>query len=152
MSLAPEHPSGWPRAVAPPFTLTRAIADLAGVCRRDHAVGLERRCEGGHLLPVHRDADTLVGVQHAPVRERHGDDLALEAPLSDAPPRLLVALGGELVQLLALEPPLLGDQLGGEPLGDDVVALGELRADGAVPRPLAVGAHGDPGHALDATR
>ena len=63
-----------------------------------------------------------------------------------------MTLGRELVELLALEPPRLGDQLRGSPLGHDVVALLQPGRE----RPLAgahrVRAHRHARHVLDAAR
>src|SRR2546430_2321829 len=96
--------------------------------------------------------DPLVRVEDGAVGQGHGHDLAREPALRDGPPRLLVTLGRELVELLALEPPLLGDQLRGDPLGDDREALMEPGRQGALAGALGVRAHWHPRHVLDAAR
>ena len=60
--------------------------------------------------------------------DRH--DLALEAALLDRGQRAAVRLVRVRVELLAGEPPLLGDQLGRDPLRDDLPALEQLSARG----------------------
>src|SRR2546430_1946221 len=100
-----------------------AVGDLRGVGGGHHTVGLEGRRQRRYFFAVDGHADALVGVEDGAVWERHRPDLALEPPLGDRASGLLVALRRELVELLALEPPRLGDQLRGNPLGHDVVAL-----------------------------
>src|SRR2546428_524269 len=94
----------------------------------------------------------LVGVEDGAVGQRHSHDLPREPALGDRAAGLLVAPGREPVELLPLEPPRLGDQLRGDPLGHDVVALLEAGRE----RPLApahhVRTHRHACHVLDATR
>ena len=60
-----------------------------------------------------------------------------------------MALRGKLVELLALESPLLGDHLGRDPLRHDVEALLELWRERPVAGSHGVGAHRHARHVLD---
>ena len=81
------------------------------------------------------------------VRDLHRDDLPFETSLVDRTDGAPVRLERERVELLAGQVPLLGDQLGRDPLHDDLVALQELWGQVAAVRP-----HRHPGHHLDARR
>jgi len=60
------------------------------------------------------------------VREVDRDDLVLEAPVVARSDRAAMGFEGEGVELLAREPPLVGDHLGRDPLRHDLPALEEL--------------------------
>ena len=83
-----------------------------------------------------------------------GDDLALEASLGGRLGRAPVALGGEGVEVLAGDPPLVGDHLGTDALvlqsAHRLVASQDAWTEGE-PRVLADRrTHGHPAHDLDA--
>jgi hypothetical protein len=75
-----------------------------------------------------------------------GGDFAGEVAFFDGGESAAVAFEAEGVDGLAAEAPALGDEFGGEALGDDVEAVEDLFGEGA-----AVAAHGHAAHALDAS-
>src|SRR5215467_1272843 len=124
------------------------VGDLRGIAGGHHAVGLEGRRERCELLPVHGHPHPLVHLEDAAIGQRDWSDLPLEASLGDGASRLLVTLAGELVELLALEPPLLGEHLGRDALGHDLVESLEPWRQRAFAGTVGVGAHGHAAHAL----
>src|SRR4051794_13174811 len=233
ISRAPVEPSGWPRAIAPPFTLTlsmsgsssrrqaatteanaslisirskssivielrsrsfwvagigpvsmitgstptvvwstirarseaervgllaghqqhggSAVRDLRRVAGGDLAVLLEGGLETGELFEARVGARALVG--HVSVAiALEGTDPALEAPLLGGLRCELVGAQADLVELGAGDLPLVGDHLGRDALGDQVVLLHQLGGEGEAVLALdrhAVG-EGDVAHVLDA--
>ena len=62
-----------------------------------------------------------------------GHDLVVEPALVTGLGRLALASGAEGVEVLPRQAPLVGDQLGGDALRDEVVAGQHLRAEGDQP-------------------
>ena len=137
-----------------------AVGDLRRVAGGDPAVlGAEGRLQVGQRLDrgVGADAlvggDQLVGVVALVVLDGDRDDLPLEAALGRGLGGPLVRADRELVEVLAAEVPLLGDELGALALADQAAALGvaghgagtEGEAELADDR----GAHRGAGHDLD---
>ncbi len=86
-------------------------------------------------------------------RDLHRDDLLLEAPLVGGTRSAQVRLEREAVVVLSRDVPLLGDELGRDPLRDEAAPLLVAREHLGTER-LAAGserrAHRHPAHALDA--
>src|SRR2546423_1858763 len=99
--------------MAPPLTLTRSMSGCSSFSQA-------RITEANAL--VGRDGlvagDRLARLLVARAR-RHGHDLALEAALGRGPGGPLLAAGAERVEILAGQTPSLGDDLGGDALGDE---------------------------------
>ena len=97
----------------------RAVDDRARVSGRHDAVRLERRLERRELLERRVAARRLVdGEQHdrSAGADLDRDDLVLEPSLVDGRDSSPVRLERVLVERLAAEAPLLGDDLGGDAL------------------------------------
>src|SRR6202008_2202353 len=87
----------------------------------------ERRAQAGEGLRRGAGPDGLVDVEGDDRTVRAGDlergHLPVEPPVGPRVGRASVARVGELVQLLAREVPLTGDQLGADPLGDEAAGV-----------------------------
>ena len=138
-----------------------AVGDLGGVAGGDPAVlGPEGRLQVGQGLDrgVGPDAlvggDQLVGVGPVVVLDRHRDELALEPALGRGLGGPLVGADRVLVERLAADAPLLGDELGALALADQPAPLGvsvhHAGTEGVAQVPHDRRAHGGPGHDFDA--
>ena len=100
----------------------RAVGDLRGVAGGDDAVVPERRLELGQDGERRLRANALVvGDDRSVHGKRHR--LSLEALLVDRSRSTLLRADRDLVAVAPRHRPLLGDQLGAQPLGNELIAL-----------------------------
>ena len=89
--------------------------ELPAVTRPPSSSGAERRLQLGERLD-RGVAQAFVGRHRAALGVEDREDLAGEAALVGGPPGERLAAHAELVHVLAADAPLVGDQLGGDPL------------------------------------
>jgi hypothetical protein len=130
----PASANEWKRARGrSPRRFARPVGDLRRVARRDDAIGLERGLELGEALERRVGPDAFVEGHRRRSRlgdDRNRDDLVLEAALLGRARGTAVGLEREGVVLLTVDSPLLGDELGRDALGHEVVALEHLGPEG----------------------
>ena len=117
-----------------------------------HLFGVEGRLELGERRGGRLGADGLVGVDHAAVGQGHRQQLAREGSGCRGRRRTPVRLGGELVELGAVEVPLGRDQLGRDALVHQPLRVARRDARTERRRSLSRRAERHPAHHLDAGR
>ena len=134
------------------------IGDLGRVAGGDPAIALERRLKGCQLLQRGVPPDTFVSRDDFGASVVPGDfyrnDLALESTLFGGLAGPSMRLERQLVELLAGDPPLVGDHLGGDALRDQTVGvpLQHLCPERETGTLLSSDPHRNPGHVLDTRR